>query len=327
MSSTNIGILPPRATPTPARGTQGALANTFYAKGTMVGRDANGRAYSYASADASANPLMGVCSASYDNRTNSEAGGLNDSIDIDVEYGVVGYAFTGTTPKVGDRLYVVDNQTVSTSDNGGLRGFAGICTEVQTISGTSRAFFQIGPINVLSSSTAGAPSLPIGVPVLTALLGSTGGPLAVYADSANNPSVPGIQLTDSEVGSVRWNNAATFTSIMTTVYVPAPSDPAAPAVLHLLVSKTGATVGDAVTFTVGAFTVAVGDLHDADADFGGTSSAITGNATSKTVQEVTLTLTGANLADTAALLTLTIKPTDGTMGTDDISLHSAFITR
>lgn len=325
MSSTNIAICPPRATPVPARGTFGALANTFYAKGTMVGRDANGRAYSYATADASGNPLMGVSAASYDNRTGAESGGVNDSLDVEVEYGVIGYAYTGTTPKPGDRLYVVDNQTVSTSDNGGTRGFAGVCTEVQTISGTSRAFFQTGPINALGTGVVGSTSAPVNVPLLSALLLATGAPMAVFADGAS--SVPGVQITDSEIDSVRWNNHATPAAIVQTIFVPAPSDPAAPAVLHLIASKTGATLADAVTFDVAAFAVAVGDLHDADADFGGTSSAMTGNATAKTMQECTLTLTGANLPDTACVLTLSIKPTAGTLGTDDVCLHAAYITR
>jgi hypothetical protein len=149
----------------------------------------------------------------------------------------------------------------------------------------------------------------------------------VFADSAANPSVPGVQITDSEIASVRWNNAATTTGILITLFVPAPQDPAAPAVLHLLCSKTGATLADASTFTVGAFRVAVGDLHDASSDVGGASNAVVGNAAAKTVQEVTLTLTGANLPDTACLMTFTIKVTDGTLGTDDMCLHAAYITR
>ncbi len=91
-------------------------------------------------------------------------------------------------------------------------------------------------------------------------------------------------------------------------------------------SKVGATVGDAVTFDVGLYNQVVGALHDADTNFGGTSGAMTGNATSKTVQAVTLTITAANWAASPAGVTLTLKPTDTTLGTDDLCLERVRIT-
>jgi hypothetical protein len=51
-----------------------------------------------------------------------------------------------------------------------------------------------------------------------------------------------------------------------------------------------------------------------------------GAAASKTVQAVTLTLAAVNLAASPAGVTLTIKPTDGTLGTDDLVLHGARIS-
>ena len=108
--------------------------------------------------------------------------------------------------------------------------------------------------------------------------------------------------------------------------MPEDADIAANMTLHIRASKTGATVGDAATFTVTAYNQVVGALHDADTNFGGTSSAMTGNATAKTIQDVTLTLALANLAAPPASVTLSIKPTDGTLGTDDLVFHGAHIT-
>lgn len=113
---------------------------------------------------------------------------------------------------------------------------------------------------------------------------------------------------------------------MSSFVVPPDMDITFNATLTIRASKTGATLGDAVTFAVGAFNQVVGALHDADADFGGTTSAMTGNATAKTIQAVTLTLALANLAASPASVTLTIKPTAGTLGTDDLVMHSVRIT-
>jgi len=151
----------------------------------------------------------------------------------------------------------------------------------------------------------------------------TGAPIAIFADGAS--AVPGSAIVDSEAAGIRWNNNATLNGIMASFLVPPDADITANMTLHIHASKTGATVGDAVTFDVGCFNQVVGALHDADADFGGTTSAMTGDATAKTVQDVTLTLALANLAAYPASVTITIKPTDGTLGTDDLVLLSAFI--
>jgi len=86
-----------------------------------------------------------------------------------------------------------------------------------------------------------------------------------------------------------------------------------------------ATVGDATKFTIEAFNNVVAALYDADADFGGDTDAMTGDATSKTVQHVTLTLALANLAAYPAAMELTIQPKDGTLDTDDVIMLSAWI--
>jgi hypothetical protein len=92
-----------------------------------------------------------------------------------------------------------------------------------------------------------------------------------------------------------------------------------------LAAKTGATIGDATKFTISAYNNVVGALYDADADFGGDTDAMTGDATAKTVQHVTLTLSLANLAAYPAVIELTIQPKDGTLGTDDVIMLAAWI--
>lgn len=157
----------------------------------------------------------------------------------------------------------------------------------------------------------------------TAFCLATGAPLAVFANGAS--AVPGLSLTDSKTLCIRWNDNATLNAVATKFAVPPDADIAQPFVGHILASKTGATLADAVTFDIDAFNQVVGALHDADTDYGATSSAMTGNATAKTVQEVTFTLAAADLAAYPASVTLTIKPTNGTLGTDDLCMGSVRI--
>jgi hypothetical protein len=124
---------------------------------------------------------------------------------------------------------------------------------------------------------------------------------------------------------VRWNNAANPDPICTTVPVPWDLDETADVIATVVASKSGATVGDATTFDLGVFNNVVGALADADANYGGATSAMTGDATAKTVQAVTRTLALANLPNPDAAyasMTITLQPTDGTLGTDDVTVHA-----
>lgn len=151
----------------------------------------------------------------------------------------------------------------------------------------------------------------------------TGAPLAVFADGAS--AVPGSAIVDSKAAAIRWNNNATLDGILASFLMPPDADITANMTLHVRASKTGATVGDAVTFDIELFNQVVGALHDADADFGGTTSAMVGDAAAKTVQDVTLTVALANLAAYPTTVTMTLKPTDGTLGTDDLCLLAAYV--
>lgn len=147
--------------------------------------------------------------------------------------------------------------------------------------------------------------------------------LAAFADGAS--PTPGLAVDNSEAAGIRWNNHATPTPVAATFPVPTDRKPGTNMTLVVLASKSGATLADAVTFTVAAFGQPVSALHDADANFGGASSAMTGDAAAKTVQKCTLALASADIPAAPANVTLTLQPTDGTLGTDDVTVHKAWL--
>lgn len=160
--------------------------------------------------------------------------------------------------------------------------------------------------------------IQIPMPTIT----SAGVALAAFSN-ADDP-LPGFCVTAEGLG-IRWNDHGTPTAVGTKVMVPPDADVTADMVLHILAAKTGATGADATKFTIGAFNNEVDALYDADDTFGGDTGAMTGDATAKTVQEVTLTLALANLTAYPAAIELTIKPKDGTLETDDVIMLAAWI--
>ncbi|NIU03771.1 MAG: DUF2190 family protein [Gammaproteobacteria bacterium] len=146
--------------------------------------------------------------------------------------------------------------------------------------------------------------------------------LADFSDGAS--PTPGYSAGDESFG-IRWNNHANPDPISCSVTLPYDVDTSSAITMNILAAKVGATVGDAVTWTVEAFNNVDGALYDADADYGGTSSAMTGDATSKTCQLETLTLAAANLPAAGSQIVLTIQPTDGTLGTDDVILLGVWL--
>lgn len=132
----------------PHRGTFKVSANTLYVKGCLVTRSSAGRAVNPSTADVSGLPAMGVCAATIDNRTNAEMGGLDDSGNVELEYGVFGFDLGAgsATPLPGDIMYVFDNQSVTTVI-GSTRGIAGKCTEYRKNSkGVLQAYVMISPV-------------------------------------------------------------------------------------------------------------------------------------------------------------------------------------
>lgn len=150
----------------------------------------------------------------------------------------------------------------------------------------------------------------------------TGAPLALFSSGAS--AVPGLALVDSKALAVRWNNNATLDGIVGSFSVPPDWDITAAATTYVHAGKVGATVGDLPTFAIGLYNQVVGALHDADTNYGGDTGAMT-NAASKTVQSVSVAILAADLAASPASVTVTVKPTDGTLGTDDLLLFKVRI--
>jgi hypothetical protein len=280
-------------------GTFPSSANTLYPKGT------------------SGNPALGVAKATFLNRTGDEMGGLDDSGFIEVDYGVHFFSFVGATPLVDQMLYVVDNQTVSVDPSTG-RGKAGICTEVRTLNGVAKAGVFMGPAGLAGAGVGGQVSQNI--PLTTFTL-ATGAPLAVFADAAS-PTF-GLSFVGSEALSIRWNNDATPGTAACAVGLPPDLDTSRDMTLEFICSKSGATVGDATTLTITAFMIAAGDLYDVDANAGGVTGALVGNAAAKTTARLTRTIATADIPAGAELLNFTVTPTAGLLGTDDLFLHKA----
>lgn len=132
----------------PAFGTFPSLANTLYARGTIATRDTAGRAVVPGAADVSGLPAMGIIKYTVDNRTGAEAGGLNDSADIEIEYGTFGLDIAAGSAALvpGDIVYVFDNHSV-TSVIGVTRGIAGKVSEVRkNTAGVLQAYVTMSPI-------------------------------------------------------------------------------------------------------------------------------------------------------------------------------------
>lgn len=158
---------------------------------------------------------------------------------------------------------------------------------------------------------------------LTSFLDADGDPLAKFVD-AGSPTF-GFNLANSEALNLRWNNDATPGTALCNVALPQDLDDTAAIVLHFLASKSGATIGDATTLTITAFFQTVAALHDADADCGGVTGALTGDATAKTVAELTLSIAAGDVPAAPCSLTFTVTPTAGLLGTDDLMIHAVWI--
>jgi hypothetical protein len=155
-----------------------------------------------------------------------------------------------------------------------------------------------------------------------------GTPLAAFANGAS--ATPGLTVDNSETGGIRWNNNATLTAVFTAVPVPIDRQPNTSMIVHIACSKSGATVGDATTFDVGFFSAPTAGLSDASANAGGTTPAILGSAAAKTGQHVQLTIAAASIPNPTSLavpatMTISVKPTDGTLGTDDMTITGIYV--
>lgn len=170
------------------------------------------------------------------------------------------------------------------------------------------------------------PATPRVVPDWKVAILAAGTPMAAWANNAG-ASAPGITLDNAKAVGIRWNNQATLTAVFTGSHVPLDMDVTKPSVVVALMSKSGATVGDATTVDVGLFQQVAGALEDATAGalgLGGTTSALVGNATAKTVSKLTLGI-APNVFTAGAGLTVSMKPTDALLGTDDAICNGFWI--
>lgn len=239
-----------------------------------------------------------------------------------------------TAASFGKNCYIVDDQTVADNSNGGAREIAGVVLALDAqlgvlvlISAVLNSFGDVAEtdneadIDALEVDAATVNSI-VHIP-LTTFLDADGDPLAKFV-SAGSPTF-GFNLADSEALNLRWNNDATPGTALCQIALPPDLDDTADMQLEFLCSKSGATVGDATTLTITAFLIAEGDLHDADANAGGVTNALVGNAAAKTTDVLSLTITAANVPAGARSMTFTVTPTAGTLGTDDLMIHDVRI--
>lgn len=284
------------------------VASDIIYEGAAVGDNGSGYARPLTSGD----PFRGFAARRADNSSGS-AGDIECRVR---RQGEVELSVTGASAVTdrGKPVYATDDDTFTLTSGGTMIGRVS-----RWVTGTTcYVVFQAADVSV------GEPvqTKSLHIPVLSAVE-ADGTALADFADGASN--TPGYELAGGEGIGIRWNNAAAPDPIMYEVLIPSDLDSNEDLTVNVLASKTGATVGDAVTWAVGAFFISDGALYDADADAGGTSSAMTGDASAKTAQLETLTIASADVPSGPAVLALTIQPTDGTLGTDDVILHGLWI--
>lgn len=207
---------------------------------------------------------------------------------------------------------------------------------MSAITTARKALAQLGSINIHQMSKKKVRNLLNSVYVLLqqiqdpiisiplwAAQEADGTALAAFVDGAS--TTPGLAVGDSKSRGIRWNNHATPDPIGFNFQIPSDADVAEDMTMYFLASKTGATLADAVAWTCTFFNMVAGALHDADSDFGGDSSAMTGDAAAKTLQLESLTLAAADLPATGSIISATVQPKDGTLGTDDVILQGCYV--
>lgn len=319
----------------PSKGTYGVAANTLCLRGTIATVDSDGNT-TPGTLNAGLN-ACGIYASTYDNRTTAPEGGGAAALDAEIEFGVKELLYTGTAPKPGQVVFVYDNQTVTLDSNNGARGIAGYCSEQHD---TGKCWVLMGPTVVAQIViaaaiaadvvTAGAdidalevdaatPDAYVPIP-LTSFLDADCDPLTKFTSEAN-PTF-GFNLADSEAVCLRWNNHATPGTATAQVSLPFDLDDTKTATVEFLCSKSGATVGDATALTIGCYIISAGDLHNADINCGGDTGALVGDATANTTAVLSRTIAAADIPSGARSMTLTVTPKAGTLGTDDLLVHS-----
>jgi hypothetical protein len=178
---------------------------------------------------------------------------------------------------------------------------------------------------ITASGTASSGATAVAAAPLGEATEADGTALAAWADGVS--TTPGLNMgSGSKFKNIRWNNDAAPDPIAISFLLPFDLDSSRDIVVFCLAAKEAAG-GDTPTLTIAAYFATVGTAYDADADAGGVTNAMTDTA--KDVQLLARTILAANVpASTAAapsMLTLHVKPTAGSLGTDDLLLGAVFV--
>jgi hypothetical protein len=311
MSDTTTERLPKYTGQIPGKGTFAMAANTLLYKGQIVTQDSAGRA----AVPGVGQNAVGISSATYNNRTGAPSGGTAGAINAEVEYGVHGLAISGTTPKPGQVVYVVDNQTVSL-DPTGSRGIAGIVSESKTATGDDGlCYVFMGPLAIaMAQALQGGFSIDL---PLNGFRLDTGAAIPAFSAGAAD----GLTLADSEAFSLRINDDST-TAFWTSCKLPESMPAGAVVTLHVLASRIGATDVAAELLTAAVFANREGVAYDAGAGLTTGNFALMAGAT-KVVHERTLTITGAQAGDALSVKLLAVA---AGLANDDLVIHSVWIS-
>jgi hypothetical protein len=322
VTATAIERLTPYAGIVPTKGTLPIAADTLILAGTIVCVNGDGRAVP--GVDGEGFAAVGKAVSTVDNRTEAPSGGAAGAEDIEIDFGVHGWAFTGTTPEPGQVVFVVDNQTVSVDSDSGQRGIAGYVSEVVG----STCYVQMGPttagqIVIASAEAADLDQAQIDIDAVEARLDDLETdalsvqhmipiPLSSWRVASDGSAIPGFtdtttdgySLVNSEALGIRINDD-TLAAWATSVVLPPDLDDAEDITFHVLGFRVGAA-DTTVVMTVGAFFQTVGAAHNASSDAGGNTTAF--DAATNVVSEETLTILAAAVPAAPAVMTLTMVP-------------------
>ncbi|HEY3498175.1 MAG TPA: hypothetical protein VGK73_25930 [Polyangiaceae bacterium] len=309
MADTTTERLPRYTGEIPHKGTSPIAANTLLFKGQIVCEDADGRA----NVPGAGRNALGVCAATYNNRTGSPSGGAAGAVDAEIEYGVQGFTYLGTAPRKGQVVYVVDNQTVSL-DPAGSRGIAGVCSE--TKSGALEdglCYVFMGPLAIaMAQSLQGAQSIDL---PLAAFRLASGAAIPAYADGTN-----GLELADSEALCYRLNDDVA-TVIWTQARLPESLPAGSTVTLHILASRVGAADAATAAITPSVFANREGVAHNAGAALTSGNFDLLAAATT-VIGEYTKAVTGAQAGD---VLSVSLAAAAG-LDDDDARIHACWIS-
>jgi len=298
----------------PSRGTYPIAGNVVIYKGAMVGLNASGQALPATTIANGCVKVVGKSSATYDN-TGGAAGALN----VEVEYGVFGYANSAGADAIsaahvgGNTLaYAVDDQTLALTSASGTRPLAGVISEFKPTryGGTAIPYVWIHPaVASLHDHPAVASPHDVGsIPLSLHQFREVDANGDVAASAGNG----GVLASDTT--PILRGNAAETTEISWTA---GNSDPIS---TQITLPKDFDGSGDVTIdfFLYSGTTDAANLVVETGWDGGALVSDTLVDTASATAHTTTATIAAADIPNTATCLTLIITPP--THATDAIGL-------